>query len=462
MGVSKEIKDDIDRLIEQFQLEGRNILELPEQLAAALAVGVLRQREALPILKDYYGKEDYSMQELTDIIRYSRIWPELLEEVTIVRSRQLRRELMLSAQRLLEEYPTLTLADFSPLGEVMEYLLDAIFRKGNKSCFFTPANIARFMIELVQPGGGTFWDPACGSGVFLVEAMRGRKEGDHLPDLFGTDINEQMKRIARINAFFHGIKSARIVAEDALKEQRRFDVIVANPPVAAGRGNDRSYGHIAPTAVLHLQYLQMIPEHLLPGGRAAVLVNENVLFSQKRTETKIREALVEKYGLWAVFSLPRGAFAPYTNGKSSILLFGREQRPQEEILFYELHQLGYTLDSKHTEKEENDIPKAMAVCAESDLYSDKWNMALQEGRTFNADGIEIPENWPEENFWFADCKTVRENRYVLLSDRYRPQIQKEQEVQEDYRELLDKLFHLEREAGEQMEQLMDIFHREWI
>jgi len=462
MIVSKKIRDDIDRLIEQFQLEGKNILELPEQLAVALAVGVCRQREQLPILEHSYGEEDYSMRELYHMIGDNSIWHELLEKVPLVKSGQLRRELLRFVQSLLQECPGLTLEDFSPLGEVMEYLLDAVFRMGNKNCFFTPVNIARFMIKLVRPDGGTLWDPACGSGVFLVEAMRDREEGVNPPELFGTDIKEQMMRIARMNAFFHGIKSARIVAEDALEEHRRFDVIVANPPVTAGRGTDRLYGHIVPTAALHLQYLQMIPEHLTPGGRAAVLVNESVLFSQKRTETGIREALVEQYGLWAVISLPKGAFAPYTNAKSSILLFGGRQQPREEILFYELHHLGYTLDSKHAKKKENDIPQAIAVCAESDYYVEKWNMALQQGSTYNADGIVIPENWQEENFWFADCRTVRENRYVLLPDRYRSRRQKEQEPQEDYRELLDKLFHLELEAEEQMKELMDIFQRDWI
>lgn len=457
MEVSKEIRNDIDRLIEQFQLEGRNVMELPEQLAAALAVVVCR-----PKGKVYDSETDYSMGELYDAIKNHAIWPELLEEVTVVKSRQLRHELLQLAQSLLGEYPGLTLTDFSPLGEVMEYLLDAIFRMGNKGCFFTPANIARFMIKLVQPNGGTLWDPACGSGAFLVEAVRGRKEEDYPPDLFGTDINEQMKRIARMNAFFHGIKRARIVAEDALEEQGQFDVIVANPPVAAGRGSDKLYGHIVPTAALHLQYLQMIPERLTPDGRAVVLVNESVLFSTKRTETKIREALVERYNLWAVLSLPKGVFAPYTNAKASILLFGRKQRHQEEILFYELHRQGNALGNKYTEEEDDDIPKAVAVCAESEYYFDEWNMALRAGNTFNADGVVVPENWQEENFWFADRRTVRENGYVLLPGRYSPQRRKSQEVQEDYRELLDKLFHLEWEAGKQMEELMEIFQRDWM
>lgn len=460
MGVAKGIRDDIERLIERFYLEGRNILELPEQLVVALMVGVGRKREQLSIYKASHREEDYSMEEIYARDGNYGLWKEFPEEVTIVKSRQLRCELLRLAESLLEEWPKLTPEDFSPLGEVMECLLDAIFRKGNKNCFFTPVNIARFMVELVQPDGGTFWDPACGSGTFLVEAVRGWEEGENQPALFGTDINEQMRRIARINAFFHGIKSARIVAEDALEERRRFDVIVANPPVSAGRGSDRLYGHIAPTSALHLQYLQMIPEHLTPDGRAAVLVNESVLFSKKSTETKIREALVERYGLWAVISLPKGAFAPYTNGKSSILLFGGE-KPREEILFYELHHLGYTLDSKHTEKEENDLPKAVEVCSERGFYYEKWDMALRRGSTFNPDGARIPEDW-QEDFWFADRRTVCTNGYVLLPDRYRPRRPKEQEVQEDYRDLLERLFQLEREAGEQLEELMEIFQGDWI
>lgn len=458
MEVSKEVRDHIDRLIEQFQLEGRNILELPEQLTAALAVGVCRREGWLS-----YQGEDYSAEEINYIINVRGCWRVLLEvlkEMKIVSSGQLRRELMRLAWRLLNIYPGVTFADFSPLGEVMEYLLDAIFRKGNKNVFFTPGNIARLMIKLVQPKGGTLWDPACGSGAFLVEAARGGKEGDDSPDLFGTDINEQMKRIAKINAFFHGIRKVNIEAEDALNEQRRFDVIVANPPVIAGRRTDSLYGHIAPTTALHLQFLQMIPEHLTPEGRAAVLVNESVLFSTKRTETTIREALVEQYHLWAVLSLPKGVFAPYTNAKASILLFGGGQRSREGILFYELHRRGNT-PGREQVGEEEDISRAEAVCAESDYYFDKWDMALQAGSAFNADGIAVPEDW-QEDFWFAGLETVRENGYVLLPARYCPQRQNSPEVQEDYRELLDRLLSLEREAGGQIQKLAEIFQRDWM
>lgn len=455
MEVSKEVRDHIDRLIEQFQLEGRNILELPEQLTAALAVGVCREEGALP-----YQGEDYSAEEFDYAIVYSGFQYGLLKEMKIVSSGQLRRELMRLAWRLLDMYPGVTFADFSPLGEVMEYLLDAIFRKGNKSIFFTPADIARLMIKLVQPGGGTLWDPACGSGTFLVEAARAGKETGHSPDLFGTDINEQMKRIARINALFHGVWSASIEAEDALKEQRQFDVIVANPPVTAGRRTDSLYGHIAPTTTLHLQFLQMIPEHLTPEGRAAVLVNESVLFSTKRTETAIREALVEQYHLWAVFSLPKGVFAPYTNAKASILLFGGRQRSREGILFYELYRRGNTPNREQAGGEE-EISRAAAVCTESDYYFDKWDMALRSGSAFNADGVAVPEDW-QEDFWFAGIGSVRENGYVLLPARYSPQRRKDPEVQEDYRELLDRLLGLEHEAGEQMKELAEIFQKDWI
>lgn len=476
MKVSEEIRDGIDRLIEQFQLEGRNILELPEQLAAAVAIGLCRKSEGAStnIMKDFgTGEGNYSIKELYGIMADYPVWLEILEGVSEVKSRQLRRELLQLVDNLLKKYEKVSFEDCSQLGTVMEYLLNAIFCAGSRNCFFTPVNIARFMIELVQPNGGTLWDPACGSGTFLVEAVRDCPEWRCLPELFGTDINEQMSRIARINAFFHGIRRAGIAAEDALEEQRRFDVIVANPPVTAGRGGDRLYGHIAPTSQLHLQFLQMIPERLKPDGRAAVLVNESVLFSQKKTETRIREALVEQYGLWAVISLPKGAFAPYTNAKSSILLFGagrqsREEsygerrQPRKEILFYELQHLGYTLDKKHAETAENDIPDAVAVCGENDFYLERWRLALQKGSAFNADGIVIPENWQEENFWFADTGVVRENGYILLPDRYRPRKPQEQKVQEDYRALLEKLFRLEREAAKQLEELSDIFQGDWM
>lgn len=449
MMITEEIRAQIDRLIEILHLEGRSSLELPGQFAYVLWRNLRNRAE----WEELVGKAGQSGLD------------ELVEDVHLIHSATLQNELKILIACLLKSYPDLvkSVDNGQVLAPVMDYMLEAISLKEGKGIIFTPANIAELMVKLVKADSAeTFWDPACGSGTLLVQAAKERA-GRYPADIQGSEINEQMVRIAGLNAFFHGISPECIHLEDSRQKREKFDVIVANPPVVSAFGvGQEKWGDIVPTSAAHLQFLQLIPQHLNDGGRAAVLINENVLFSVKQAERGIRRMLVEKYGLRAVFSLPKGTFMPYTSAKSSLLFFGAEPGSNKEILFYELKTVGYTLDKKRRPLKENDIPDALEVSRRSEEYYEKWVEMFGQDTAFNMDGIPVPAQWQESRFWFADRETVRENDYCLLPAKYRPLGQEEQaRKKESCEELLERLFELQKETDRQLKKLGDVFYGDW-
>ena len=218
---------------------------------------------------------------------------------------------------------------------------------------------------------------------------------------------------------------------DALEVEDSFDYIVANPPVVSQAAGEVR-GHIVPTKVLHLQFLQHIMRSLKQKGRAAVLVNEGLLFGERTAERAIRTELVERHGLRAVISLPQGTFAPYTNAKASILLFGGWGEEASEVL--------------------PDILEKDA--ARKALYAN-WCRAKERGTVYNAYGVPVPEEWRESRVCFADRGQLRERDYALLPGIWQPKREESEQETERPEELFKELLFLEQQIQEYLERIND-------
>lgn len=455
--LSPGIKETIDKLVEQVQLDGRSVLEIPEQVAAFFAISMWQTDYE----KDQGCREhtlcapDVNAQYAAYICAEKPCWKDMIEGVVITENLMVLNTMERLYILIQKEYRP-TLEDCSSLGKMMDYLLYRISLADEKGCFFTPVQIADLMCSFLKPeGGGMLWDPACGSGTFLMCA----KNNDENLDICGTDKNARMVHIARVNAFFHGVYpkhgwgTTEIKTEDFMESHHMADYILTNPPVSSSLKTDKPYGHIAPTTAVHLQFLQKIPEHLKKNGKAAVLINEATLFSKNIVETNIRKALVENFGLHTVISLPKGAFAPYTNAKASVLFFGREPSNDDFVMFFELKNLGYSLNRKRNAVSQNDIPVALEK--EKSRYGlyEKWQNALQEKTVYNGSGISTPVTWKEEICWFADRNTIRKKQYDLLADTYKPIEEEEQVKQKSLGELLTEMSEMEKRTQEELDYL---------
>lgn len=88
---------------------------------------------------------------------------------------------------------------------------------------------------------------------------------------------------------------------------------------------------------------------LQPGGRAAVIVPDGVLFGSTRSHKEIRKTIIEDHKLDAVISLPSGVFKPYAGVSTAILFFTKTNSGgTDNVWFYDMQADGFSLDDKRT------------------------------------------------------------------------------------------------------------------
>ena len=198
--------------------------------------------------------------------------------------------------------------------------------------YFTPRPLVNTIVRLIQPNlGELIQDPATGSGGFLVSAdsyirnKYSREKYQSTPPKYqGVEIEKNTRRICLMNTFLHNL-DAKIIYGDALtddaEELDEADVIIANPPFGNKAGSQRPLRNDIPFpgANKQLAFLQHIYLKLKAGGRAAVVLPDNVLF-ESGVGTDIRRDLMNKCNLHTILRLPTGIF--YAQGvKTNVLFF---------------------------------------------------------------------------------------------------------------------------------------------
>src|SRR3954447_13623532 len=228
-------------------------------------------------------------------------------------------------------------------GDIYEYMLSKIASAGQNGQFRTPRHIIALMVAMTAPTPkDEICDPACGTAGFLVAA------GDHLrrafPDVehdqearrhfhnsmfHGFDFDSTMLRIGSMNMLLHGVEAPDIryrdsLSEGAAGEEGLYSLILANPPFAGSldyESTSKDLQRVVKTKKTELLFLALFLRLLKPGGRAAVIVPEGVLFGSSTAHKSLRRSLVEDQKLEAVISLPGGVFKPYAGVSTAILAF---------------------------------------------------------------------------------------------------------------------------------------------
>ncbi len=254
-------------------------------------------------------------------------------------------------------------------GDLYEYMLSKIATAGQNGQFRTPRHIIDLMVEMTAPTPkDVVCDPACGTAGFLVAV--GESLRRHHPNLFhnqkslfhfhnelfhGFDFDSVMLRIGSMNMLLHGIEQPNIVyrdslAEDHAGEAEKYTLVLANPPFAGSldyENTARDLQAIVKTKKTELLFLALFLRLLKPGGRAAVIVPDGVLFGSSRAHRELRRMLVEDQKLDAVVSLPGGVFRPYAGVSTAILLFTKTNSGGTDFVwFYDLQADGLSLDDK--------------------------------------------------------------------------------------------------------------------
>ena len=232
------------------------------------------------------------------------------------------------------------------MGDAYEYLIKkfADLSKKNAGEFYTPRSVVSLMVRLLQPKSGeSVYDPACGTGGMLIEAIRNMDdEKASYGKIYGQEKNLSTSAIARMNLFLHGAKEFRIVREDTLRKPafihngqlQQFDCVLANPPFgldkwgAASFESDQWGRNIwgSPTdSNADFAWLQHMYKSMRTGkGRCAVVMPQGVLFHGGR-EGAIRQKMIETDVVECVITLVGNLF--YGAGVSACILFLNNNKP---------------------------------------------------------------------------------------------------------------------------------------
>jgi len=185
-----------------------------------------------------------------------------------------------------------------------EGLLEKSASEGKKGAgqYFTPRILIQSIVRCLKPDSRkskdfAIHDPAAGTGGFLVCAYEwlmgltgGSLEREDARRILtstysGTELVPRPRRLALMNLYLHGIQ-ADIYLGDAIYEPRRsgqFDVVMTNPPFGtkgANQAPSRDDFTVA-TSNKQLNFVQHVMSILKPGGRAAIVVPDNVLFADQ-------------------------------------------------------------------------------------------------------------------------------------------------------------------------------------
>lgn len=215
------------------------------------------------------------------------------------------------------------------MGDAYEYLIKkfADLSKKNAGEFYTPRTIVKLLVNLLDPKpGDEVYDPACGTGGMLIEAIH-HINNDKMTygRIYGQEKNLSTSAIARMNLFLHGGKDFKVVQGDTLRDPKflragkvqQFDCVIANPPFGldgwgANQFENDPYGRniwgCPSDSSADWAWIQHMVQSMKPnGGRCAVIMPQGVLFHSGK-EGEMRKKLIETDKIECVITLVGGVF----------------------------------------------------------------------------------------------------------------------------------------------------------
>jgi type I restriction enzyme M protein len=257
---------------------------------------------------------------------------------------------------LLEHFSRIALGNTAAqadiLGQSYEYLIKKFADLTNKKAgeFYTPRSVVRLMVNILDPKEGeSIYDPACGTGGMLMEAIHHVREnrGDDRTlwgKLFGQEKNLTTSAIARMNLFLHGASDFQVVRGDTLRQPAffsgdnlaTFDCVIANPPFSLEKWGEevwtsdpygRNFAGMPPGKTGDYAWVQHMIKSMAPStGRMAVVLPHGALFRTGKEGT-IRTKLLEMDLLEAVIGLGPNLF--YGTGLAACILVLRVRKKKD-------------------------------------------------------------------------------------------------------------------------------------
>ncbi len=333
-----------------------------EQITYLLFIKMADEREvSLPKGCDWKTLVVQSGTELTDhyvdVLRTLGQQPGLLGDIFSGALSRFTNPVNLKRLISLIDETEWTALNVDVKAEAFEGLLEKAASEGKKGAgqYFTPRILIQTIVRCMKPDPRihpefTICDPACGTGGFLVcsyewlleQTMGGALDREVAKRIrkgtfYGQELVARPRRLALMNLFLHNVEPV-ITFGDSIYENpdsRRFDVVLTNPPFGT-KGANQAPGREdfeIDTSNKQLNFLQHVKTILKPGGRAAIVVPDNVLFADQAGE--VFKYLTEDCDLHTVLRLTNGTFTPYSPGTKTNVLFFTKGYPTETTWIYD-------------------------------------------------------------------------------------------------------------------------------
>ena len=320
------------------------------------------------------------------------------------------------------------------LGNAYEYLIGQFASNAGKKAgeFYTPAQASKLLAMITTTGKEkvrSAYDPTCGSGSLLLKISK----FTNVASFYGQELNTTTYNLARMNMILHGVKFNDFeikqgnTLEDPQHLDKRFDIVVANPPFSQKwSANDSflsderfaSYGKLAPSSKADFAFIQHMIYQLDNEGTMAVIVPHGVLF-RGASEGVIRKYLLkEKNYIDAIIGLPANIFYG-TSIPTCIIVVKKNRKAEDDILF---------IDGS------NDFEKAKNQNYLKDEDVEKIVNTYRERKEI--------EKYSKK----VSMKEIEENDYNLNIPRYVDTFEEEEEINLD--EIVSKIEKLAEEEKE--------------
>lgn len=341
-------------------------------------------------------------------------------------------------------------ADGDLFGQIYEYFLGkfALAEGQGGGEFFTPRSVVRLMVEIIEPHGGSVFDPACGSGGMFVQSAsfiekhrKSSQQDNGDLDLFvcGQEKTLATVKLAKMNLAVNGLRGdihqAISYYENPANSLGRFDYVLANPPFNVDevlynsvkddprfntygipKRKTKSKGKAEEETVPNANYLwiNLFATSLKKKGRAA-LVMANSASDARHSEADIRRELIEQNLIYGMLTLPSNMF--YTVTLPATLWFfdkGKAARGLDErILFIDARNVFTQIDRAHREFNPAQIQNLATIsrlyCGQRDSFIELIDSYFADGvqrLTVNAEAAPAVTDQVAELIDDADCTTA--------------------------------------------------------
>ena len=261
---------------------------------------------------------------------------------------------------LIEHFSTIKLTienvPQDEFGTAYEYLIKKFADDSGHTAaeFYTNRTVVKLMTKIVNPQSNeTIYDPTCGSGGMLLNAvLQAKEDGKEWRNIevFGQEVNLMTSGIARMNMFIHGIEDFNIVRGDTLTNPsfiggdkvKQFDICLANPPYSIKKWNRKGwlndpwgrniYGTPPQGCADYAFFQHIICSLKEKTGRCAILWPHGILF--RDSEKEMRKKLIESDVVECVIGLGKNLF--YNSVMESCIVVCNKNKPKErkgKILF---------------------------------------------------------------------------------------------------------------------------------